>query len=137
MDKINVIKDRVCKKKFCAVEPIYAHLPPKQVACIIESAIKMVSNDWFMDDFVQKEKSWIVARWANVCNKALEIRQSVDIKRCDECCLCQEKFKQDDIILNTVCNHNYHWNCGENSGLVQWVKVQGKLSCPFCRNNMF
>lgn len=140
MDKINLIKDRICRKRFCLTDHITPLTCSKQITYTIEKAVDMVSNDWLMDDFFLKEKSWIVAKWCNIVNRGLEIRQATDMKKCDECCICQEKFNTNDIVVNTVCNHNFHWSChttGDPNGLSQWVKGQNKTSCPFCRNPMF
>jgi hypothetical protein len=60
----------------------------------------------------------------------------------NECAICQEDFLPDDIVVNTACNHNFHWFCrcggtGGKSGLYTWVHCEGQTSCPSCRSHMF
>lgn len=45
-----------------------------------------------------------------------------------QCVICMEDFKKDDIVLQLKCNlkHIFHRDC-----ILDWVKV--KLACPVCR----
>lgn len=141
IDKFSWIRDRILNKKFCIISN---NTSLKEIAYVIEKAIHMVKSGWTMDDILLFDKSWIVAKWIDFYFKCNNLRSKYDtdkinkLKSCDECCLCQEKFSHNDIVINTLCNHNFHWQCPNNEkGLSTWVKNQNKNTCPFCRNTMF
>lgn len=59
----------------------------------------------------------------------------------DECIICSNKFKDNDIIINTSCNHNFHWktDCNLNidcPGVSNWI-TNHKYNCPICRFDNF
>jgi len=59
----------------------------------------------------------------------------------DECIICSNKFKDNDIIINTSCNHNFHWktDCNLNidcPGVSNWI-TNHKYNCPICRFENF
>jgi hypothetical protein len=59
----------------------------------------------------------------------------------DECIICSNKFKDDDIVINTSCNHNFHWrtDCNLNidcPGVSNWI-TNHKYNCPICRFENF
>ena len=29
----------------------------------------------------------------------------------NKCSICTSDFKNDDLVINTKCNHNFHWDC--------------------------
>lgn len=148
LDKLTFIKERVCQKRFCIVEKISNGKTTREISNIIESAIRLTENGWFMDDFLLRSNAWVVARWGDLKRRTQFHRSSYDrekgiqLQNCDECCLCQEKFRDSDVVLNTPCNHNHHWICSPDnshipSGLKCWVHDQNKLCCPCCRADMF
>lgn len=144
-DKITFIRERICNKRFCMIESLGKKATPQMMSQNVETAIELIKNGWTMDNCLEK-KTWIVVEWKdisyNTCNHRLGIPiEKVElITNCNECCLCQEKFVGDDIIINTHCNHNFHWICNgisNCSGLKTWVHDQNKLCCPFCRTEIF
>jgi hypothetical protein len=143
IDKLTFIKERIFKRRFCLISNDTTNLV--YIVKNIEKAIKLINLKWIMDDLILGDKSWIVSRWDDLLFRIQEIRIFYDIdkisllKNCDECCLCQEKFKNEDIVINTVCNHNFHWICNnsESAGLFLWVKNQNKSTCPFCRMTIY
>ena len=59
----------------------------------------------------------------------------------DECIICSNKFKEDDIVINTSCNHNFHWKTDYNlnidcPGVSNWI-TNHKYNCPICRFENF
>jgi len=47
----------------------------------------------------------------------------------NECPICLEEFKSDDVVYKLECNHNYHKSC-----LDTWFVR--KNSCPMCKKNI-
>lgn len=47
----------------------------------------------------------------------------------NECPICLEEFKSDDVVYKLECNHNYHKSC-----LDTWFVRQN--SCPMCKKNI-
>uniref|UniRef100_A0A6C0C7A3 RING-type E3 ubiquitin transferase n=1 Tax=viral metagenome TaxID=1070528 RepID=A0A6C0C7A3_9ZZZZ len=45
----------------------------------------------------------------------------------NECCICLEKYKENDILIKLKCNHMFHKEC-----LEPWFN-NNKKSCPLCR----
>jgi len=72
------------------------------------------------------------------CIKSCRIKNRVKIKKVDsddednllnECSICLENYKKDDMIIILSCNHNFHDDC-----LKGWFKNNN--SCPHCRENI-
>ena len=72
-----------------------------------------------MDDYYNKEIS-VLFKWKNV-NKDIRLLYSEDEKKKlvnnNECTICGSKFNDEDIVINTKCNHNFHWLCSNDIGL--------------------
>ena len=72
------------------------------------------------------------------CIKSCRTKNRVTIKKVDsddednllnECSICLENYKKDDMIIILACNHNFHESC-----LKEWSKNNN--SCPHCRENI-
>ena len=72
------------------------------------------------------------------CIKSFRIKKKVTIKKVDsddednllnECSICLENYKKDDMIIILSCDHNFHESC-----LKGWSKNNN--SCPHCRGNI-
>lgn len=72
------------------------------------------------------------------CIKSFRTKKKVTIKKIDsddednllnECSICLENYKKDDMIIILSCNHNFHEPC-----LKEWTKNNN--SCPHCRENI-
>ena len=72
------------------------------------------------------------------CIKSFRIKKKVTIKKVDsddednllnECSICLENYKKDDMIIILSCHHNFHEEC-----LKGWFKDNN--SCPHCRENI-
>ena len=146
VDKITFIKERICERKFTLLESMrLGKFQTKDMSTLIDHAYSLINKGWKMDDLLLKNDTWVVAKWGDLAHQTNTIRTSVThdvltkVTNCDECCLCQEKFKDNDIVISTSCSHNHHWICPHDgcSGLKYWVKEQKKSCCPFCRTAMF
>lgn len=146
-DRLNFIKERIENKVFCSVEDSYTKTP-EQILCLVDRGFRMIMKGWIMDDTLLGNKTWVLGQWSIMSNQFKIIRKKYDKDKYDkmiamtECSLCSEDFKSTDIIINTKCNHNFHWNemCTTHTakckGLKEWVK-RGNISCPICRQIMF
>jgi hypothetical protein len=136
-DKIGYVKERICKHVFCLLNKTSMVLEnPLSVNKLVESAHKMISNGWIMDDHLLSDDSWILSTWVNLMLQKSRKRRILQ-NGC-ECSLCQEDFEDNDIVLNTCCNHTFHWKCRNNQGgIKKWVEEHENISCPICRSNMF
>jgi hypothetical protein len=72
------------------------------------------------------------------CIKSFRTKKKVTIKKIDsddednllnECSICLDNYKKDDMIIILSCNHNFHEPC-----LKEWTKNNN--SCPHCRENI-
>jgi hypothetical protein len=45
------------------------------------------------------------------------------------CCICLEKYEQDDLLRVLLCKHHFHRDCCDN-----WLKI--KNTCPLCRHSV-
>jgi hypothetical protein len=137
-DKINYVKNRILHKTFSFIQIDRSVL---DLAVIIEKAFAMTINNWTMDDHLHNTPTWTIGKWSGYvtgCHKKKYSKEKYNkMIACTECSLCQEKFKPNDIVLNTACNHNFHWMCSATGGLCMWVKNYQKICCPCCRSNMF
>lgn len=142
-DKYEYVENRIKNKKFCVVDFISCK-NVEQINMLIERVYNMIRNGWVMDDLIWKDKTWVLNNWITIQMRPKTLRTNYNetkIKRMieqDECILCNEKFNPTDIVINTCCNHNFHWNVDNHhkcKGLIEWTK-RGKSTCPYCRGNM-
>lgn len=127
IDKLYWVSKRILNKEFCLTHKCYTGSSPW---CAVEEAVGMVAQGWAMDAALLGEESWLVNRWGAMPNDRR--------MKCTECAICQEQYKADDIVVNTCCNHNFHWVCkNERLGLKKWVAGEKQDTCPACRALMF
>ena len=50
----------------------------------------------------------------------------------NNCSICLKKFKINEWIHKTACNHTFHLNC-----LSQWILKNSDPNCPLCRKKIF
>ena len=48
----------------------------------------------------------------------------------NECCICLEKYKINEKVINLPCYHNFHSKCIK-------IWLQRSKTCPICRENIF
>ena len=58
------------------------------------------------------------------------IKYSNKYKDVEECCICCVKFKKNEKVYKTRCEHLYHFEC-----IYLWLSPPfAKDSCPICRS---
>lgn len=150
-DKLKFIRDRIQDTTFCVLEDSFMKTP-EQIIGLIDRALRLIMRGWIMDDTLLGNKTWVLSEWYVLSNELKMVRKNYDKSKYEqmtcsmECAICNEEFKPTDIVINTKCNHNFHWNdlCATYlpnksvrcKGLKEWVK-RGKISCPVCRQFMF
>ncbi len=141
VDVLNTTITR-CKNKTFALVDLPSIDYTKNIIIILRS-YDLVKRGWRMDDFYLGKYSWIFAKWSDINKHPEMLRLTTDesihniMSSQNECALCQEQFKDDDIVFNSCCNHNFHWNCSNDfsSGIMNWFTVKQKFSCPYCRQD--
>lgn len=139
VDKIGFVKKRIDQRTFTILDASMCRTTEK-VKLLIDRSQNMVQRGWIMDDCLYGDAIWNVNQWLtyqmrpHACRvfhdkKALNLLTSFN-----ECPLCNEHFNACDIVINTKCNHNFHWCNSRCRGLSEWLK-RGNLSCPVCRKN--
>jgi hypothetical protein len=150
VDRYEHLTQRIKNMKFCVVDFSMC----KSLALVrafVDNSVAMIVNGWTMDDLIWGDDTWVVNKWISFQMKTKEIRTKYTndkIERMlaqDVCLLCNDKFSPTDIVINTRCNHNYHWGPCQSSddtgtikcnGLIEWVR-RDKITCPCCRTTMF
>jgi hypothetical protein len=108
----------------------------------IDSAIKLVKDSWIMDDLYLNKSSIVLFLWKNRYNKnyrtSFTDKDYNNLFGNNNCCICGSDFKDNDIVINTKCNHNFHWECSTNNndkcGLKYWLEKCSD-NCPICRKS--
>lgn len=153
IDKITLLKERICARRFCAIQR-FSHNRlsnglggGKEMSSVIEDSIRLINDGWTMDDHFIGEDAWVISKWGNLLDRPKSIRTRLsDMKiqkmiNNDECALCQEKIKRDDLVITTSCHHTFHWECPLSdkgcTGLKTWVQEHNRQACPCCRSMMF
>jgi hypothetical protein len=159
-DRLNHIVERIKDMSFCSVEDCHVKTP-EQITTLVDRALRLVMRGWIMDDLLLGDKTWVIASWHILSNQLRMVRKNNNKDKYDkmismkECAICNEEFKKTDIVINTKCNHNFHWSefcntcvnhrsysasssavSGKCKGLKEWVK-RGNITCPICRQIMF
>jgi hypothetical protein len=142
-NKIDLLKNRIRERHFSIVAlPAF---PSKNIMRLMHQANQMIIDGWLMDDINCKKSTWVTNRWSDFTSQPHTIRTSYTAHEIDsmlsqdQCSLCHDTFLPESIVVNTCCNHNFHWKCSEEensfSGLVTWFIVQEKFPCPYCRQS--
>lgn len=135
-DKLSHIKDRIITKHFTSL-PCERLL--QDVCLMVDKAIDMTNQGWTMDDLYHTKNTWVVGKWEGFVSgkhrKHISREQYNKLIECNTCSLCHEKIQTNDIVINTACNHVFHWRCNPNNGLCCWAKEHS--TCPYCRSEMF
>ncbi len=137
VDKIGHIRRRISSRKFTLLDSTACRTVEK-LRLLIDRAQGMIQRGWIMDDLLYGDQTWNINLWLTYHIRPQACRVFHDKKKLDlltsldECPLCNEVFKSCDIVINTRCNHNFHWCNNRCRGLSEWLK-RGNVSCPVCR----
>jgi hypothetical protein len=74
-------------------------------------AIKLIKNNWIMDEYTFNENSWTINYWKNYKNLINIIKfnnSNNNLKK--KCKICSSEFIDDDIVFNKS-NLYVHYNC--------------------------
>ena len=79
----------------------------------IDKAIQLLYNGWIMDDYYLKRNSSVLFFWKNrdMIRMHYNDKEKKMMYQDNKCSICTSDFKNDDLVINTKCNHNFHWDC--------------------------
>ena len=140
-NKIDHVMKRVQAHRFGLVRlPVF---PPTSVLKVLNKCHDLVQDGWVMDDAYIGKSSAVINTWKSFTTQtvrnAFTPQEKESLISQDQCSLCQDTFQDDDIVLNTCCNHNFHWVCHSDdratrmSGISSWFHLKRDFACPFCR----
>lgn len=138
-DKLSHIRKRIMDGRFALLDYSQCRNVGHFID-LIDNASELVSKGWFMDDLIFGEATWIVNKWKFIqeapsqCRKSFPKAKQELMTSLNECALCSEHFVDDDMVINTKCNHNFHWHSDTCRGLSEWM-AHGNITCPVCRKN--
>jgi hypothetical protein len=139
VDKIGHIKKRVEQRKFTVLDSTACRTSEK-LRMLIDRSQTLIRRGWLMDDMLYGDEVWNINLWLTYLMRPQACRIFHDKKKRDvlvslnECPVCNDKFQPEDIVINSRCNHNFHWRNSRCGGLSEWLK-RGNISCPICRKN--
>jgi hypothetical protein len=97
----------------------------EDVVSLLPRVVDMVCSGWSLLN--TGNSKYYVTKWSN-------FYQTV---RTTECCICQDRFKEDDVIVYlTKCQHAFHGYCDQkycSGGLCKWFQQNEQGTCPMCR----
>ena len=136
-DNYNIIFNRIINKKFAFIK---INFNLQYYILFIDEAYNLLKKKWVMDDYYHNNNS-ILFNWSkkNDNNYRLNYNEEdyIKLKSNNNCVICGCDFTENCIVINTRCNHNFHWYCNNTtSGLKYWIKHH-KNSCPVCRSENF
>lgn len=150
VDKYGHVQKRIREGQFALLEPC-TQKSADEVKQLVDRSVRLVTRQWVMDDSIHGKDSWVVNYWLMLTSMSTFVRASFDTKGVEllkmqcECSLCGEAFQPHDVVLNTRCNHNFHWAQEANTviggsgrackGLREWMRL-GNSTCPICRKNV-
>lgn len=147
-NKINHVIERCKMNKFALIALPKDDFQEKYV--LLLRSKDLVERGWIMDDFYLHQNSWVFSKWSRIQSHPCEVRLSSADMPCSSMCsqtscsLCHENFKPDDMVFNSCCNHNFHWECAvqtpsatthtsTSTGISHWFKLKQSFQCPMCR----
>lgn len=139
VDKIGHVKKRIETKKFTLLDASICRTVEKMIM-LVDKSQSMIERGWIMDDCLFGDTIWNINKWITyemrpqTCRVFHDKKKLCTLQSLNECPLCNEQFNSCDIVINTKCNHNFHWCNSKCKGLKEWVK-RGNISCPVCRKN--
>jgi Ring finger domain len=143
VDRNTFLYDRVKQRQFALM--VFLSLTSfDECIDIMNKAYHLVYRGWIMDDIYLKTMSPLFFRWHTALVFPYKMRSTCEehyiehMQSRNECSLCQERFKKNDIVFNGICNHNFHWKChsSDGNGLAMWFVTKKEFSCPYCRQSM-
>ena len=149
-DKISLVMNRCSQNKFALI--VFPQDIFSDVMTILRRSKNLVDRGWLMDDYYLGSCSWVFAYWGqfikNVHSHRVKNREYVldNTLSFNTCSLCHEPFKERDVVLNTCCNHNFHWECNNSesinstpqpssTGIMHWFLLKKYFQCPICRQD--
>lgn len=146
--RLNVIMQR-CKQRRFAIVALPSQTTQDILILLIRSK-SLVLRGWVMDDVYLGAMSFVMNKWRNLIRDPDTKRvtytpsQHLSMKSQSECSICHESFNDDDVVLNTCCNHTFHWECHgrtvpenataeQKGGIYNWFATKGCFQCPICR----
>jgi len=102
------ILNRIIYKKFSFIDGYNSN-----IFYNIERAIKLLHNGWIMDDYYLKKDTSVLFYWKHRDMSRIHYNEKEKKMMCEDnkCSICTSDFKNDDLVINTKCNHNFHWDC--------------------------
>ena len=136
---LGVLITRCREKRFSHMD---TYGDPNVQALAMARAAKLLSNGYTMDDFAYGRVSWVVSEWGNInlsrrplANKPLTIHPVNELSSIQQCAICCDYFKHDDLVVNLACNHNFHVGPFKCGGITSWL-ARGDGRCPCCRKSI-
>jgi hypothetical protein len=138
-DKFDLVSNRIKEKRFAI---LFQPSTFQETATNMIEAVDMVKDGWKMDDIYARKSSWIINTWKSMVDLEDVVRcfssseERIKTIEHNVCSLCHENFKDDDVVVNTCCNHNFHWKCDpmKLEGILYWFQLKQDFTCPFCRS---
>lgn len=132
-NNFNVVFNRVLNKRFSIVKKDFKF---NNYINNIDAAYNLLKQDWTMDDYYYNNIC-ILFNWKNKDSNNYRLKYSKEdynkLKSNESCIICGSNFTNDCTVINTICNHNFHWYCNKDKhGLKYWVENHN-ISCPICR----
>ena len=124
-DCVTTIMSRVMKKRFALFQ---GDSTKRRTVLAVDAALDLVSRGWVMDYKILGPRSWLASTWKDLFNTRLISS--------DRCTICQERFKDADLVVSLPCTHVFHGRCSreDDNGICKWLV--DKDSCPNCRRGV-
>lgn len=131
IQKYSLIFNRIMNKKFSLISYYYDSI----LECF-DKAYYLIQNNWIMDDYYLEKEMSVLFYWKNrnIIRTTYNENENKKLVEGNVCSICSNEFNNNDIVVNTKCNHNFHWCCGaeNNLGIKYWI-LNYSHKCPMCR----
>ena len=88
------------------------------------------SGQYFISDFLNRSsdiQECIIT--TDALNEYLDNNTQCNYNDNSDCCICLDKFEENNTSIILECSHRFHRSCISN-----WLKKE--LNCPLCRKNI-
>ena len=131
IQKYSLIFNRIMNKKFSLISYYYDSI----LECF-DKAYYLIQNNWIMDDYYLEKEMSVLFYWKNrnIIRTTYNENENKKLVEGNVCSICSNEFNNNDIVVNTKCNHNFHWCCSaeNNLGIKYWI-LNYSHKCPMCR----
>ena len=96
--------------------------------CCLEDSVTVIETNQKYIEFIDNINSYIDSMLLSIDLREFNLVEEKQSNDCEECGMCKENIKKDNLSIKLTCNHKFSKKC-----LMNWLKI-GNNHCPLCKS---